>query len=115
MSKPEILAGIDIGSGQLTCAIGRRQPDQDQVEIITAGSSHLNNIWRSINNAGFGIREAVYGLLALGDVVVTQEEKDLGCMLLDLGGATTGMAIYTDGGVRFTKELPVGADAITND
>ncbi len=86
-----------------------------EVHIVTAGSSHLNNIWRSINNAGFGIREPVYGLLALGEVVVTQEEKDLGCLLVDLGGATTGMAIYTDGGVRFTKELPVGADLITND
>ncbi len=86
-----------------------------EVHIVTAGSSHLNNIWRSINNAGFGIREPVYGLLALGDVVVTQEEKDLGCMLIDLGGATTGIAVYTDGGVKFTKELPVGTDAITND
>ncbi len=86
-----------------------------QVHIVTAGSSHLNNIWRSINNAGFGIREPVYGLLAVGDAVVTQEEKDLGCMLIDLGGATTGVAIYSDGGVCFTKELALGADAITND
>ncbi len=86
-----------------------------EVHIVTAGSSHLNNIWRSINNAGFGIREPVYGLLALGDVIVTQEEKDLGCLLIDLGGATTGIAVYSDGGVRFTKELGVGTDAITND
>lgn len=86
-----------------------------EVHIVTAGSSHLNNIWRAINHAGFGVREPVYGLLAVGDVVVTQEEKDLGCLLVDFGGATTGIAIYTDGGVRFTKEIPVGADAITND
>lgn len=86
-----------------------------EVHIVTAGSSHLNNIWRSINNAGFAVREPAYGLLALGEAVVTQEEKDLGCLLLDVGGATTGLAVYTDGGVRFTKELPIGADAITND
>jgi cell division protein FtsA len=86
-----------------------------EVHIVTAGTSHLNNIWRAINNAGFGIREPVYGLLAVGDTVVTQEEKDLGCVLIDLGGSTTGLAIYTDGGVRFTKEIPVGADAITSD
>ena len=86
-----------------------------EVHIVTAGSSHLNNIWRSINHAGFGIREPVYGLLALGDSVVTQEEKDLGCVLVDIGGATTGVAIYADGGVRFTKELAIGADMITND
>lgn len=86
-----------------------------EVHIVTAGSSHLNNVWRSINNAGFAIREPIYGLLALGDAVVSPEEKDLGCVLVDIGGASTGMAIYTDGGVRFTKELPVGADSITND
>lgn len=86
-----------------------------EVHIVTAGSSHLNNIWRSINNAGFSIREPVYSLLAVGESVVTQEEKDLGCVLVDLGGASTGLAIYVDGGVRYTKELPIGADAITND
>ncbi len=86
-----------------------------EVHIVTAGSSHLNNIWRSINNAGFGIREPAYSLLALGEAVVTHEEKDLGCILVDIGGSTTGIAIYTDGGVRFTKELPLGADSITND
>jgi cell division protein FtsA len=86
-----------------------------QVHIVTAGSSHLNNIWRAINNAGFGIREPIYGLLALGDVVVTQEEKDLGCLLVDFGGTTTGVGIYIDGSLVFTKELPLGTDAITND
>lgn len=86
-----------------------------EVHIVTAGTSHLNNVWRSINNAGFSIREPVYGLLAVGDVAVTQEEKDLGCLLVDFGGATTGLAIYTDGGVRYTKELSIGTDAITND
>lgn len=86
-----------------------------EVHIVTAGSSHLNNVWRSINNAGFAIREPIYGLLAVGEVVVTQEERDLGCVLIDLGGATTGLAIYSDGGVCFTKEIPIGADAITND
>ncbi|MCB4756206.1 MAG: cell division protein FtsA [Elusimicrobia bacterium] len=86
-----------------------------EVHIVTAGTSHLNNIWRSINRAGFGIREPIYGLLAVGDVVVTQEEKDLGCLLIDLGGSTTGISIYSDGGVRFTKELPIGSEAITMD
>ncbi len=86
-----------------------------QVHIVTAGSSHFNNVWRAINNAGFGIREPIYGLLALGDVVVTQEEKDLGCVLIDLGGSTTGLGIFVDGSICFTKELPIGTDSITND
>ncbi|MGQ0645130.1 MAG: cell division protein FtsA [Elusimicrobiota bacterium] len=85
------------------------------VHIVTASQSHLNNIWKAIARAGFEVEEPIYGLLAVGDAVVTQEEKDLGCLLVDLGGQTTGLAIYSDGGVRFTKELPIGSDAITTD
>lgn len=85
------------------------------VHIVTASQNHLNNIWKAIGRAGFQVEEPIYGLLAVGDVAVTAEEKDLGCLLIDLGGQTTSLAIYVDGSVRFTKELPLGADAITHD
>lgn len=85
------------------------------VHIVTASQSHLNNIWKAISRAGFQVEEPIYGLLAVGDVVVTAEEKDLGCLLVDLGGQTTSLAVYAEGSVRFTKELPLGADAITHD
>jgi cell division protein FtsA len=85
------------------------------VHIVTASQNHLNNIWKAIGRAGFEVEEPIYGLLAVGDVAVTAEEKDLGCLLVDLGGQTTSLAVYVDGSVRFTKELPLGADAITHD
>jgi cell division protein FtsA len=85
------------------------------VHIVTAGQSHLNNVWKAIANAGFQVEEPIYGLLAVGESVVTAEEKNLGCLLIDLGGQTTGLAVYADGSVRFTKELALGADAITHD
>jgi cell division protein FtsA len=83
--------------------------------IVTASRSHLNNIFKAINVAGFQVTEPIYGLLAAGEVVVTQEERDLGCLLLDIGGQTTDLAVYFDGSVHFTEKLPLGADAITRD
>ncbi len=85
------------------------------VHIVTASQSHLNNVWKAIAKAGFQVEEPIYGLLAVGDAVVTSEEKDLGCVLVDLGGQTTGLAVYADGAVRYTKELTLGSDAVTND
>jgi cell division protein FtsA len=61
------------------------------------------------------VEEPIYGLLAVGDTVVSAEEKGLGCLLIDLGGQTTGLAVYADNSVRFTKELSLGADAISTD
>jgi cell division protein FtsA len=85
------------------------------VHIVTASQSHLNNVWKAIAKAGFQVEEPIYGLLAVGDAVVTAEEKDLGCLLIDLGGQTTGFAVYAEGAVRFTKELTLGSDAVTHD
>jgi len=85
------------------------------VHILTGSSSHLSNIYKAIAQAGFEIVEPVYGLLSVGDLVITQEEKELGCLLIDMGGLTTGIAIYTEGSIRFSKELQVGSDFITRD
>lgn len=85
------------------------------VHIVTASSSHLNNLWRAVNQAGFSVTEQVYGLLSAGDVVVTPEEKELGSLLIDVGGQSVGLAVYSEGGIRYTKELPVGSDFITRD
>lgn len=85
------------------------------VHIVTASRSHLNNIFKAINVAGFNVTEPIYGLLGAGEVVVTQEERDLGSLLIDIGGQTTDLAVYFDGSVHFTEKLPIGADAITRD
>ncbi|MBI3292772.1 MAG: cell division protein FtsA, partial [Elusimicrobia bacterium] len=85
------------------------------VHIVTASRSHLNNVYKAINLAGFTVVEPVYGLLSAGEVVVTQEERELGCVLIDIGGQTTDMAVYFDGSVYFTEKLPIGGDSITRD
>lgn len=86
-----------------------------EVHIVTASSSHLNNLIKAVSQAGFRVVEPIYGLLALGEVVVTPEEKDLGCLLIDVGGQTVSIGIYFEGSIRFSKEIPMGSDFITRD
>ncbi len=86
------------------------------IHIVTASSSHINNIYKATSGAGFkDILNQMYGLVAVGNSVITQEEKELGCLLIDFGGLTTGIAIYSEGSIRFSKELQVGSDFITRD
>lgn len=86
-----------------------------EVHIVTASRSHLSNIEKAVNQAGFEIAESVYSLLAVGDLVVSPEEKELGCLLVDMGGQTVSVGIYSEGGIRFSKDLSLGSDFITRD
>ena len=86
------------------------------IHIITASSTTLNNIYKSVAQAGFtAIEPPIYGLISVGDVVVTNEEKELGCLLIDLGGQTTGLIFYSEGCIKSSKELMMGSDLITKD
>lgn len=85
------------------------------VHIVTASTSHLNNIYKCINRAGYTVEDVVLGVLAVGEVVVTPEEKELGVLLIDIGGDTINLASYQKGSVHYTKELPLGSEAITRD
>lgn len=85
------------------------------VHIAVASSSHLSNIVKSINQAGFSCDDIIYGAYAVGDCVVSDEEKELGVALVDLGGQTTTLAVFADGSIRFTRELPIGGELITKD
>jgi cell division protein FtsA len=85
------------------------------VHIVTATTCHLNNLNKAVAQAGFEVIEPVYSPLALGELVVTPEERDVGCLLLDIGSQTISLAIYSEGSVKFTKELDFGAELITRD
>lgn len=85
------------------------------VHILTATSSHLNNLTKAVNQAGWRVQQIIYGLFALGETVVTMEEREQGCLLLDLGGQTLAMGVYSEGSLRYSKELPLGMDVLTRD
>lgn len=86
-----------------------------EVHIVTASSAHLNNISKAVTQAGFDVIEPVYGLLATGDLLVTPEEKDLGSLMVDFGGQSVSLGVYSEGSLRYSKELPIGSDYITRD
>lgn len=86
-----------------------------EVHIVTASSAHLNNISKAVTQAGFDVIEPVYGLLATGDLLVTPEEKDLGSLLVDFGGQSVSLGVYSEGCLRYSKEIPIGSDYITRD
>lgn len=85
------------------------------VHLVTSSSAHLNNIMKTVAQAGFEVVEPVYGLLAAGELLVTQEEKDLGCVLIDLGGQSISLGVYCEGAIKYSKEISIGSDFITRD
>ncbi|NLH40004.1 MAG: cell division protein FtsA [Elusimicrobia bacterium] len=88
---------------------------ETSVHIITGNISHLNNISKAIANSGFNISEHVYHIYPLSEVVLSEEEKKLGCAVIDIGDQITSIAVYSDGKIRFSKDIPLGSYFITHD
>jgi cell division protein FtsA len=86
-----------------------------EVHIITGSVTSAQNLVRCVNRAGFKVDEIVLESLAAAGAVLTSDERELGVMLLDLGGGTTDMLIYRDGAPYYTSVLPVGGIQITSD
>ena len=86
-----------------------------EVHIVTASRSHLNNLTKAVAEAGFDVIEPVYSLLSLGELVVSPEERELGSLLIDFGGQSVSLGIFSEGSVVFSKELAIGSDFITRD
>lgn len=85
------------------------------VHITTGLSSALSNLNKAITRPGFRVDGTFYGLMCLADSVLSQEEKDIGAVLIDLGGETISIGIYVEGALRYSKDLPYGCDLITRD
>src|SRR5206468_2443765 len=70
---------------------------------------------RSLNSAGLAVQDVVLEPIASAEAVLFPDEKELGVVLIDIGGGTTDMALFRDGAVWHTAVLPLGGDHITND
>jgi cell division protein FtsA len=85
------------------------------VHIVTASTAATQNVVTAVNRAGVVVSDTALEPLASADAVLTQDERELGCCLLDIGGGTTGLIVYAGGVVRHAAALPVGGDHFTND
>jgi len=85
------------------------------VHIVTGVSTTINNLVKCINRNGLEVEDIVLSVLAAAETVVTPEEKDLGCLLIDFGGQTVDLAIFVEGALKATRALPIGSEMITKD
>jgi len=85
------------------------------VHLVTVATSAMENINRCCERAGLHVNSMHFTGLAAAEAVLTPEEKELGVVLLDIGGGTTGIVIFYRGAVMHTAILPVGGYNITND
>ena len=86
-----------------------------RVHIITGASTAVQNIQKCIERCGLKVDEVMLQPLASGQAVLTEDEKDLGVCVIDIGGGTTDIAVYTNGAIRHTSVIPVAGDLITKD
>lgn len=83
--------------------------------IVTVSSPSVKNLTKCIDEAGVKILSFVFGGFASAESVLTETEKELGVILVDIGSSVTTLTIYSDGGPCFSKVLSMGAKNVTND
>lgn len=83
--------------------------------VITVSSQAAKNINKCLNQAGIGVDDLIVSPIATAKAVLNKKQKELGCVLVDVGATTTGIIVYEDDTVVHTSVLPVGSAHITND
>ena len=86
-----------------------------EVHIVTGAVTSIQNVIRSVNRAGLTVHDIVLEPLASAEAVLFPDEKELGVVLIDIGGGTTDVALFREGAIWYTAILPLGGDHITND
>jgi cell division protein FtsA len=86
-----------------------------RVHMVTGAVSAAQNILKCIRRCGLEVDDLVLEQLSASYSVLSDDEKELGVCLVDIGGGTTDMAVFTDGAIRHTAVIPIAGDQVTND
>ena len=86
-----------------------------RVHLVTCAVNAAQNIEKCIRRCGLEVEDIILEQLASSYAVLTEDEKDLGVCLVDIGGGTTDIAVFTDSAIRHTAVIPIAGDQITND
>src|SRR5476649_2748806 len=86
-----------------------------KVHIVTGAVSAAENITKCVRRCGLEVRDLILQPLASSLAVLSDDEKELGVCLIDIGGGTTDIAVFTGGAIRHTAVIPIAGDQITND
>lgn len=88
---------------------------ETEAHLITASSSAVKNIEKVLDEVGIKVEEFIYSGIAASDAVLTKTEKELGCLMIDIGGGTTSIAVYEEGSLTYSYVLPIGSRNVTKD
>ncbi len=88
---------------------------ESKVHIVTGAVTSAQNIIKCCNRAGLNVNDIILQQLASSEAVLSNDEKDLGVVLLDVGGGTTDIAIFSQGSIMHTGVLTIGGNHLTND
>ena len=86
-----------------------------KTHIVTGAVSAAQNIVKCVRRCGLEVNDLVLQPLASSYAVLSEDEKDLGVCLIDIGGGTTDIAVWTQGAIRHTSVIPIAGDQVTND
>jgi cell division protein FtsA len=88
---------------------------QVRVNLVTAATSCVQNVIRCVERCGLSVADVVLEPLASADAVLSEDEKEIGVAVIDIGGGTTDLLLYADGGIAHTSIIPAGGNNITSD
>ncbi len=86
-----------------------------KVHLVTCAVNAAQNIEKCVKRCGLDVDDIILEQLASSYAVLTDDEKELGVCVVDIGGGTTDMAIFTGGSIRHTAVIPIAGDQVTND
>jgi cell division protein FtsA len=86
-----------------------------KIHMVTAQVTQAKNLVKCVHNSGVDVQSLVLEQIASSEAVLTADERDVGVVLLDCGGGTTDIAVFSDGAIKYTSNITIGGDFLDND
>lgn len=86
-----------------------------ETKIIQGSTSYINNLTKAVYRTGIDIDDLVFSILAASETVISHRQKDLGVVVVNIGGATTSLVVFEEGDILHSAVIPIGSEHITND